>query len=253
MQKRFVFLLSIIINSPCIATSQIPPSIEVMNNPPILQQDLNEVTLMSAYDLSSNGSSNLNLTNNTGAPLTVYGLYLRGVAFITPGLDCQTGVSGGNNQTGDNTTGAIALPVSFAVGQSIPIGQNYLYNMIYNWIYWRDTPGEGGGLKVCALPGCSWPGDISPPGPGTGPGNWCLQVGGLSAEAPYNMNQQKHGVNVVPYIFPASGTTTPGGDTYSYDLIPTTSNYIWLGPFTCSDKTLTCSTPTPQFQAFPYA
>jgi hypothetical protein len=46
--------------------------------------------------------------------------------------------------------------------------------------------------------------------------------------------------------------TSPNGSGYAYDLIPNPNNaYKWLGPFTCNDQTLTCSTPVPNYQAVP--
>ena len=208
------------------------------NNPLVLAEKQDAVSLMTPYDLLQRGSSNLNLTNHTGSPLTVYGVYLSGVAFITPGLSCAVGVQneGQNVLNGSGAQGSIVVPVSFATGQSIPIGQNYLYNMLYNFLYWELKDATG---LVCALPGCSWPGD-------RGPYNWCLKVGGLSAQAPNNF-AASGGANTPPYAYPQNDPYGP----YAYDLIPNPVNYVWIGPFTCNDQSLTCSTETTQYQPFP--
>ena len=201
-----------------------------------LQQKLNAVTLMTAQDMASNAVSNLNLKNNTGKPITVYGLYLYGVAFITPGLNCQNGIghAGENYRQYQGMAGGAATSVSFGVGQSVPVGQNYLYNMLYTYLYWTV---QAGYAPTCALPGCSWSTD-------TTQYNWCFKLGAVSPDATYTYTPYPS--NTIPYAWPANDV----GDGYDYDLIPNIDDYTWIGPFTCNDKTLTCSTPVPQNQSF---
>ena len=239
--KKCIFLFFLTIHLPCMASkTAIQPlkqTVDSANNPFLLQQDLNSVALMTAQDLSQNNASNLNLTNNTGERQTVYGVYLYGVAFITPGLDCINGISpgGSNNKIEPYMTGDVT-PVTFNAGQSVAIGQNYLYNMLYSWIYfYTTTPGTPG----CLLPGCSWPGDT--------PQNWCFQLGAVAPDASNTSQFQR--TKVAPYSWLVTRTLSPA---YNYNLIADLSPaYIWLGPFTCDDQTLTCTTPVPQFQPFP--
>jgi hypothetical protein len=223
--KRYIFLLLLLIHLPCQA-SKIAP----------LKQDINALNLMTAYDLSSKvASSNLNLTNKTGQALTVYGIYLYAVAWVNPGENCTDDtITGGNSNSGQYMAGTIASPISLAAGQSVSIGQNYLYNMMYTWIYFGSFNGFG---FSCALPGCTWPGD-------TGSYNWCLQLGSESPQAPYTSSP--YPANITPFAWPTDSTF----DNYAYDLIPNVDNYRWLGPFTCNDKTLTCTAATAQSQAF---
>ena len=220
---------------PCIASQTViqssKPKLDVTNKHSRLQHDLNTLALMSAQDLSRNGSSNLNLTNNTGEALNVFGVYLYGVASITPGLDCINGIAGGSNSTIDAYMSGLITPIKFAAGQSVPIGQNYLYNMLYAWIYFRVRVG---GNVTCSLPGCTWPTDT--------PQNWCFQLGAISPDAPYTFSDTT--ANIVPFSW------APAEAGHDYNLISDLS-YVWLGPFTCDDKTLTCTTIEPQYQPFP--
>ncbi|MFA6302845.1 MAG: hypothetical protein WC627_06905 [Legionella sp.] len=223
--KRCIFLLFLIIYLPCNASET-----------GSLKQDPNALNLMTAFDLSNKmASSNLNLTNKSGQAVTVYGVYLYAVAWINPGESCTDDViTGGNSNFGQYMAGTIVSPISFAEDQSVPIGQNYLYNMLYTWIYFGSFNGFG---FSCALPGCSWPGD-------TGPYNWCFKLGSESPKALYTFSPFL--ANVTPFSWPTDSIF----DNYAYDLNPNVNNYNWLGPFTCDDKTVTCAAATPQFQAF---
>lgn len=241
MKKRYSFLFFLIIHLPCIASGKVilTPSSQTgsENNNFGSESDLNPLMLMTAQDLSRNGSSNLNLTNNTGEALTVYGVYLYGVASITPVLNCTNGIAGSSNSTIQPFMSGLTTPIEFTIGQSIPIGQNYLYNMIYAWSYFRSS---SGGNPGCLLPGCTWTGDT--------PHNWCLQLGALSPDASYTFAQ--FNTNVVPFSWAPTNTTSPYN--FNYNLIPNNSSaYTWAGPFTCDDKTLTCTAFAPQYQPFP--
>lgn len=229
MKKKYMFLFFLIIHLPCMASQTAIQALKPM------QDDLNDLVLMTAQDVSTNGSSNLNLTNHTGQALTVYGVYLYGVAAINRGLDCSNGVDGNNSATPPYMSGLVT-PINFTVGQSIPVGQNYLYNMIYAWIYFYI---KNGGNVNCLLPGCTWPGDL--------PLNWCFKLGAISPDAPYTFPDVNTN-NIVPFAWQLTYPTLG----YNYNLIPDNSAaYVWLGPFTCDDKTLTCTTLAPQYQAFP--
>lgn len=225
MEKKIVFLFTLILQLPCVAFS--------------LPENINAGPLMTTQDAANNSVSNLNLTNHTGTSLVVYGVYLYGVASIEPTLNCQTDVNQNNGTQNQFMAGTAVAPVPFAAGQSIAIGQNYLYNMIYNWIYWWETQN---GDPACKLPGCTWPGDNNTV--------WCLQVGAISPNSYYTSSPYQ--TNVVPF----SWATTSIVDAYNYDLIPYDPNipndqdrvYSWIGPVTCNDQTLTCSTPAPQYQ-----
>lgn len=245
MNRTFVCFMSLIGALSCFASTS------------NLQQQLNAVSLMTSQDLTNNQPSNLNLTNHTGQVITVYGLYLYGVAFITPGADCTVGSGdshgvkplGQNYSINESMVGGGATPVSFGIGQSIPIGQNYLYNMLYNYLYWRVAPNGLNSPAICALPGCSWSTDINTSPPNQY--NWCFKLGALSLDASYTENTASPTSNVPPYAWPTTFQTDPDSPPiYTYDLIPSTYDYQWIGPFTCNDRTLTCSTPVPQYQSF---
>ena len=248
MKNKYLFLLCLIVHLPCIASKTpamlLDQKVDAISNDSFLSQNLNTLSLMTSSDLSSNRSSNLNLTNNTGQALTVYGVHFYGVSWILPGQDCINGIiqSGGNFNQQSGMEGTVVTPIPFAVGQSIPIGENYLYNMIYNWIFWRYASNNHS--IPCFLPGCSWAGD-------PGPFNWCLQVGITSPDSYYTGSPYKS--NTAPFAWPPNLNSNGDGGNYSYDLIPNFSNFVWLGPFTCSDQTLTCSTPIPLYQSFPAA
>ncbi len=229
--KKSIVLLVLILLLPGIVSATI-----ALNH----RKDLNALAFMSGHDLANNSVSNINLTNKTGAPITVYGIYLYGVATISPDLNCQNGIEdqGQNYTQNPFMAGTVIEPIAFTIGQSIAIGQNYLYNMIYNWIYWRKSIGGDAG---CLLPGCSWSTD-------TNQINWCFQVGTISPNSSYTSTSYPS--NVVPFSWITSWPINNLQYQYNYDLIPNTVDYVWIGPFTCDDKTLTCVTQTPQYQPF---
>ena len=193
-----------------------------------------------SLNLVNDSPSNLNLKNNTGSPLTVYGLYLYGVAFISPDDNCQNGIgnAGQNYTENQGMQGSMVSPISFAVGQSISISQNFLYNMLYNFLYWRVAPNGANSGPICALPGCSWSTD-------TAQYKWCFKVGAVSPNASYTFTPYE--TNSPPYAWPTNGVPVY---PYNYDLVNNASNYVWIGPFTCNDQTLTCFTGSPQTQPF---
>jgi hypothetical protein len=205
---------------------------------PCQAANINALSLMTADDLSNQvASSNLNLTNQTGRTVTVNGVYLYAVAWINPGENCTDDtITGGNSNSGQYMAGTIISPISLAANQSVSIGQNYLYNMMYTWIYFGSLNGFG---FSCALPGCTWPGD-------TGHYNWCFKLGAESPQSTYT--HSPYLAKVTPFSWPTD--SAPEFYNYAYDLIPNTDHYKWAGPFTCNDVTLTCSATTPQSQAF---
>ena len=150
--------------------------------------------------------------------------------------------------SGDNAGGAVMSPVTFKTDQALAIGQNYLYNMLYNGIYYiKNTVGS----SPCSLPGCSWPGD-DPNVRG-----WCISINVVSLNSNYTHSTYTNGSNLPasapPYSY--AGNSTPFD--YKYDLIdPNTLGVgnACLGPIVCNDKTLTCRVGTAQNESFqPYA
>lgn len=191
---------------------------------------------MSAQDLmskstaaSNDTSSNINLHNSGNTATTVYGLYIRQLAYVTPGESCAqatTIYSGSSNIT----AGSVLMPVVINAGKSAAVGKNYLYNMLFQASYYVGIiyPSSPPG---CALPGCTWGSD-------TNVYNWCIYLGALAPVA----NSSGYTANVPPSTDAASNT-----GLYDYNLI---SNYMVLGPIACNDQTLTCSMATPQTQSF---
>lgn len=181
-------------------------------------------------DLLANDSlSNISLQNNRRSPATVYGLYVNQYAYVTPGQSC-------NNatviypSTNNISAGAYVTPIVINPGQRAAIGSNYLYNMIYQTIYYENIiiPSSPPG---CALPGCTWGSD-------TTKYNWCIFLGALapvSASAGYTAN------------VPPSTDAASSASLYDYNLI---SNYVYIGPLACDDKTFTCKAATQQTQSF---
>lgn len=173
--------------------------------------------------------SNIFLQNNSLAAATVYGLYVRQYAYVLPGQSCDSATiiySAINN----TTAGAFLSPTLINKGKSALIGGNYLYNMIYEAIYYEYMiiPSSPPG---CALPGCTWGSD-------TTQYNWCIYIGAL---APVS-NSSDYTSNVPPSADLASST-----GFYNYNLI---SNYSYIGPIACNDKTLTCAVSKQQVQTF---
>lgn len=177
---------------------------------------------------NNESTSNVSLQNNRNSATTVYGLYVRQYAYVKPGQSC-------NNATiiypaTDNiTAGAFLMPTVVNPGKKAAIGSNYLYNMLYEAIFYESIiipfPPK------CALPGCTWGSD-------TTQYNWCIYLGAL---APVSTSSGY--TSTVP---PSADAASSAG-LYNYNLI---SNYSYLGPIACNDKTLTCAVANQQVQAF---
>jgi hypothetical protein len=200
------------------------------------QTDLNK--FMTSRDLlSSDLNSNINLRNSRSSAVTVYGIYVRQFAYVAPGESCDHATvmypdpSGSPAIPENITAGSSVAPISINAGKNAAIGSNYLYNMIYGANFYlrinisSSPPG-------CALPGCTWGSD-------TGNYNWCIYLGALApvtTSSGYTAN--------VP---PSSDAASSG--SYDYNLI-SSSNYVYLGPISCNDQTLTCKVSNPQTQSF---
>lgn len=204
-------------------------------------KDPHDYALMTARDIQSIGLSNITISNRTGAPITVSGLFI--ASFDVN--DCSACF--GNVLGGDNLGGAVVSPITFKTNQSLAIGQNYLYNMLYNGIYYlKNSIGS-----PCSLPGCSWPGDDS------NVQGWCITINVLSPNSSYTYAHYTNGsnppANTPPYS--SAGNSTPFD--YRYDLIdPSTlgTGSACLGLITCDDTTLTCKVATAQNESFqPYS
>lgn len=198
----------------------------------------NTHALMTAQDMLGDDISNITITNQTGTPITASGLFI--ASFDVN--DCSSCFGG--IVSGDNLGGAVVSPVTFGANQSVPIGQNFLYNMIYNGIYFiKNTVGS----SPCSLPGCSWSGD-DPNVRG-----WCITINAVSPTSSYTYSNYTNGSNP-PSNAPAysqAGNSVPFN--YKYDLIDPSTLGIGntcLGPITCNDKTLTCQVNTPQSESF---
>lgn len=185
---------------------------------------------MTPRDLMSNGSaSGINLHNNRNTAVTVYGLYVRQYAYVARGDSCNNATV--IYSTTENTTaGSIVMPLTINAGKSAAIGSNYLYNMIYQAIYYENIliPSSPPG---CALPGCTWGSD-------TTMYNWCIYLGALS---PVSVSSG-YTANIPPSTEAASRV-----GLYDYNLV---SNFVNLGPISCNDQTQTCTTSSQQTQSF---
>lgn len=201
------------------------------------EKEMDAYALMTARDIQGSGLSNITLANRTDAPLSVSGLFIASFDIN----DCSSCF--GNVVSGDNLGGAVVSSLTFKKNQSIPIGQNFLYNMIYNGIYYIKTTV---GSSPCSLPGCSWPGD-DPNVRG-----WCISINAVSPDTSYTYSHFTNGSNR-PANVPAyaqAGNSTPFN--YKYDLInPNTlgTGAACLGPISCNDKTLTCQVATAQSES----
>lgn len=194
----------------------------------------NAYALMTARDMQNNLFSNITITNQTAQNISASGLFISSYDIN----DCSTCYGG--VVSGDNAGGAMMAPVMFKAKQKISIGQNFLYNMLYNGIYYIT---QTAGSSPCALPGCSWPGD-DPNVRG-----WCITINVISRHSDYTYSNYTNGSNPASNVpaYGASGNSTPFN--YKYDLIdPNTlgTGNACLGPITCDDKTLTCKTNTAQ-------
>lgn len=140
--------------------------------------------------------------------------------------------------------GAIVMPVTIEANTEAAVGQNYLYNLIYNGIYYIKN---NVGSSPCSLPGCSWPGD-DPSVTG-----WCLTVNVMSPDSSYTYSNYVNGANSPASVVPYSNAGTSIPFDYNYDLIdPSTlgTGNSCLGPIACDDQDLTCTVSTPQNQSF---
>lgn len=200
-------------------------------------KDSSVYALMSSRDMQQFDLSNITIINQTNQTITASGLFIASYDIN----DCSSCF--GNVVAGDNAGGAFAASVTFKPNQSVAIGQNYLYNMLYNGIYYIKN---NVGSSPCSLPGCSWPGD-DPNVHG-----WCITINVTSIQSNYTYSNYRNGSNP-PANFPAysqAGNSIPFD--YKYDLIdPATlgSGNACLGPITCNDKTLTCKVATAQSES----
>lgn len=199
--------------------------------------DPNAYSFMTARDMKSVESSNISITNQTAQTITASGLFI--ASFDVN--DCSSCF--GAVVSGDNAGGAFASTVTFRPNQSIAIGPNYLYNMIYNGIYYiKNTVGS----SPCSLPGCSWQGD-DPTVRG-----WCVTINVTSIKSNYTYSNYTNGANP-PANFPAysaAGNSIPFN--YKFDLIDPASlgaGGACLGPIVCNDKTLSCRVASAQREA----
>lgn len=209
-----------------------------MMNVQAQNKDPNAYALMTGRDLRNNTLSNLTITNSTGQSISVAGLFIASFDIN----DCSSCF--GAIVSGNNLGGAVISPVTFKKNQTVSIGQNYLYNMIYNGIYYiRNTVGS----SPCALPGCSWPGDnINVHG-------WCIAINAISRHANYTFSNYTNGSNPPANSPPYSATPSSVPFDYNYALVdPNTlgTGNACFGPIVCNDQTLTCKVNTAQNQAF---
>jgi len=201
-------------------------------------KDPNNYSLMTARDMQSVDLSNITLTNRTGGSVSAAGLFIASYDVN----DCSACF--GSVVSGDNLGGAMISPITFKANQTIPLGQNFLYNMLYNGIYFiKNTVGS----SPCSLPGCSWPGD-DPNVHG-----WCISINLASSHSTYTYSNYTNGTNLPANAPPYAnaGNSTPFD--YKYDLIdPNTlgTGNVCLGPITCNDKTLTCQVAMAQNETF---
>ncbi|OFZ31290.1 MAG: hypothetical protein A2622_01490 [Bdellovibrionales bacterium RIFCSPHIGHO2_01_FULL_40_29] len=193
--------------------------------------------LMTAQDAVNSASSNISITNAAGAAITASGLYIASYDIN----DCSACY--GSLYSGNNTTGALVESVSFEAGQSIEIGQNYLYNLLYSGISVMQLNGVP---PPCQLPGCSWSGDT----PMTG---WCLTLGVMSRNSAYTFSSYTNGSLPAANVVPFGQAVTSIPFNYKFDLIdPLTlgAGNACLGPIVCDDRTLNCSVSSRQNQSF---
>lgn len=214
--------------------------VSLLTNAYAQTEDFNDYALMTARDMRDSALSNITVTNRAGQPVSVAGLFIQSFDIN----DCSACFGG--LVAGDNVAASIISPVNFKINQTVPIGQNYLYNMLYNGMYYLSTVVG----TPCALPGCSWPGD-NPTVRG-----WCININLISMNSSYTYshftNGSRQAANSPPYG--AASVSIPFD--YKYALInPMTLGVgrACLGPVVCNDKTLTCKVNQPQNTTFqPY-
>lgn len=194
-------------------------------NTAFAQSDLSGF-LTSRDALLNDAGSNINLKNNRSTNVTVNGLYVRQYAYVAPGGACTSATT---IFTGNTTAGSFVAPAVINAGKSVSVGSNYLYNMILSAIYYENIiiPSSPPG---CALPGCTWGSD-------TTKYDWCIYLGAM---APVS-NLPSYTSAVPPFGETASGAG------YDYNLV---SSYVYLGPISCSDQTLSCTVSNTQTQSF---
>jgi hypothetical protein len=181
--------------------------------------------LMTARDINANSLSNITLQNKLGTPVTVYALYVPQLSYTSTDCNFATVL-----YTSTNAGGAFLMPVTIKANQKIPIGQNFLYNMLYTAIYYNNQ--QALSPSPCTLPGCTW--GITD----TTVYNWCIYLGALSPAG---------GNTATTSSVPPYGQAVNGAG-YNYDLV---TQYSYIGPITCSDPNLTCSVTRAQNVAFP--
>ena len=187
--------------------------------------------LMSVQDIQQHALSNINLTNGTGNAISTYGIAI--TSYDDNNYYCSGGII-----SGDNALGYVASVVQFKANQTLAIGQNYLYNLIYNGIY---TIVNSAGSSPCQLPGCSWPLD--------NPTNWYIKINILSLDSNYTSSTYTH----IPYppsnAIPMGEATSSIAYHYNYQLVDD-AQQVCIGPISCDDQSLNCWVSTPQNQIF---
>jgi hypothetical protein len=196
----------------------------VAANPPI------SLGFQSPQDaLQEDSGSGISLHNGKHSDATLYGLYIRQLAYVAPGGSCNTATTIYNSAT-NLVVGGVVAPVTMKANESASLGKNYLYNMLlqafyYVGIIYPSTP------PGCALPGCTWGSDSTLY-------NWCIYLGAL---APVTTTGGYTAANVPP------STELASSGAYDYNLI---SSYITLGPIACDDEALSCHVANKQTQSF---
>lgn len=219
MKILWISLLHIFITNQCFA----------IETPTHLTSALKKPNLgfFTPKDLAIQNSSNIKLKNEGNTPRVVYGIYIRQFASVEPGQSCAQAAPPMYPSSDNVAAGAVVMPIPIGINSAAPIGENYLYNMIYGAIYYVAIQS---GTPACRLPGCTWETDPSIY-------NWCIYLGAL---APISLDSD-HTSTVPP------STTVISGAGFNYNLV---AQYGYIGPISCNDQTLTCSVATPQSQAF---
>lgn len=180
----------------------------------------------SDFQTPQDSTSGIRLHNASNADKTVYGLYIRELAYVTPGNACNTSTPIYNSAT-NQAIGSVVSPVTIKAGDTVNLGANYLYNMLFQAFYYAAVSSLP---PSCSLPGCTW-------GDDSAIYQWCIYLGALSPVT----TTSGYTANVPPSADIASS------GAYNYNLI---SSYITLGPITCNDETLTCRVENNQTQNF---
>lgn len=201
-------------------------------------QEVGAEDLITGLDAVNQSFSNVTITNATSSSIPASGIFI--ASFDVNDCSACTG----NIMAGDNAFGAFVQPITFGASQTLRLGQNFLYNMLYNGIYGiKNTAGS----SPCELPGCSWPGD-DPTIQG-----WCITLNVMSRESSYTFSHYANGTNPLANVVPAGQAGVSNPFNYKFDLKnPATlgAGAACIGPIKCNDKTLTCSVTSPQNQTF---